>query len=80
LLSLRALVFFGVGMFAAAGILGGFAYLLQRAVGKIFVRALPRPTPRVVLVVSAVAWTLFAVDTAVTFVVARAVYWDVLWR
>jgi hypothetical protein len=44
LVSFRALVFFPVGMFVAAVVLGYFGYGLQRLTAKVFMRVFPVPT------------------------------------
>jgi hypothetical protein len=80
LISFRALVFFPVGMYIAAVVLGSLSYGLQRLSGKAFMRVFPKPTPLAVSIISGFGWVLLALDTTIGFNVASLVYNRVLWR
>jgi hypothetical protein len=80
LVSFRALVFFPVGMYAAAVVLGSLGYGLQRLTAKVFVRVFPKPTHVAVAIVRGFGWVLFVLDTAVGFLAAWTVYNYVLWK
>jgi hypothetical protein len=70
LLSWSALVFFVVGMFAAATIFGVGFYLLQRGVAKVFAT----PTPSVATAIRAIGLVLFIIETVIVYVAASWVF------
>ncbi len=74
LLSWSALVFFVVGMFAAATICGVGFYLLQRGVDKVFAKVVKTPTPSVATAIRAIGLVLFIIETAIVYVAASWVF------
>ena len=73
LLSWSALVFFVVGMFAAATIFGVGFYLLQRAIGKALV-IVKTPTPSVATAIRAIGLVLLIIETVIIYVAASWVF------
>jgi hypothetical protein len=73
LLSWSALVFFVVGMFAAATIFGVGFYLLQRAIGKALV-IVKTPTPSVATAIRAIGLVLLIIETVIVYVAASWVF------
>jgi hypothetical protein len=71
LLSWSALVFFVVGMFAAATIFGVGFYLLQRGIGKALVKVVKTPTPTAI---RAIGLVLLIIETVIIYVTARRVF------
>ena len=74
LLSWSALVFFVVGMFAAATIFGVGFYLLQRGIGKALVKVVKTPTPSVATAVRAIGLVLLIIETVIIYVAASWVF------
>jgi hypothetical protein len=72
LLSWSALVFFVVGMFAAATIFGVGFYLLQRGLGKALVKLVKTPTPNVAS--GSIAWVLLIIETVIIYAAASWVF------
>jgi hypothetical protein len=74
LLSWSALVFFVVGMFAAATIFGVGFYLLQRGIGKALVKVVKTPTPSVATAIRAIGLVLLIIETVIIYVAASWVF------
>ena len=74
LLSWSALVFFVVGMFAAATIFGVGFYLLQLGIGKALVKVVKTPTPSVATAVRAIGLVLLIIETVIIYVAASWVF------
>ena len=74
LLSWSALVFFVVGMFAAATIFGVGFYLLQRGIGKALVKVVKTPTPSVATAIRAIGLVLLIIETVIIYVAANWVF------
>ena len=74
LLSWSALVFFVVGMFAAATIFGVGFYLLQLGIGKALVKVVKTPTPSVATAIRAIGLVLLIIETVIIYVAASWVY------
>lgn len=72
--SWQALVFFLVGMFAAAIIFGAAAYGMQRGLAKILAKAITRPTASIARIISMIGIGFFVIETVVIFFVARWVF------
>jgi hypothetical protein len=71
LLSWSALLFFLVGMFAAAVIFGVAFYLLQRGVAKAVVKMVKAPSSGTATVISASGLALLVVETVIIYLTAR---------
>ena len=74
LLSWSALVFFVVGMFAAATIFGVGFYLLQLGIGKALVKVVKTPTPSVATAIRAIGLVLLIIETVIIYVAASWVF------
>jgi len=75
LISLRALSFFVVGMFAAAIIIGVPAYLLQRAVGKVLMKTVSDPYSEAAInKIKLIGVALLLVQVMVTFVITKLAF------
>ena len=74
LFSVKALLFIVVGMFAAAIVLGGLTYLVQRGIAAILVRTIGFPGPKAIAAIQLLALILFVVNTAITVLAARFVF------
>jgi hypothetical protein len=70
-LSWQAAVFFIVGMFAAAVVFGLAAYLIQRGIAKVLVRAIGEPTARTATFVRVIGLMLHFLETVAVFLIAR---------
>jgi hypothetical protein len=75
--SLSALAFLVVGMFAAAIVIGGGAYLAQRAAGKALVYVVGNPSRLVTVLISGLGVLMFAAEVWVCFRVATWVFHQV---
>ena len=76
--SWQALVFFLVGMFAAAIIFGIAAYGVQRGIAKILAKGITRPTASLAKIVSMIGISLFVVETVVIFLVAQWMFHQIV--
>jgi len=74
LLSWSALVFFVVGMFAAATIFGVGFYLLQLGIGKALVKVVKTPTQSVATAIRAIGLVLLIIETVIIYVAASWVF------
>jgi hypothetical protein len=74
LLSWSALVFFVVGMFAAATIFGVGFYLLQRGLDKALAKIVKAPTPSMASATGSIAWVLLIIETVIIYLTARWVF------
>ena len=72
--SWQSLVFFLVGMFAAAIIFGAAAYGVQRGIAKILAKTITRPTASIAGIISMIGIGLFVIETVVIFIVAKWVF------
>lgn len=70
-LSWQALVFFIVGMFLAAIVFGGAAYVLQRLIGKVFMLVVREPSQGIAGLIGIIGIILFIVETIAVFLTAR---------
>lgn len=73
LFTLKSIAFFVIGMFVAAIIFGGIAYLLRRTLARGFSRLLS-PSPATVVLLTILGFVLTAVDVVLVYVSARLVY------
>lgn len=76
--SWSALVFFVVGMFAAAIVFGVAIYGLQRGLSKALLKVAKVPTPGVVTAIRSIGWVLFFVETVVIYLAASWVFHEIL--
>ncbi len=76
--SWSALVFFVVGMFAAAIVFGVAIYGLQRGLSKALLKVAKVPTPGVVTAIRSIGWVLFVVETVVIYLAASWVFHEIL--
>ena len=76
--SWQALVFFLVGMFAAAIIFGIAAYGVQRGIAKILAKGITRPTASLAKIISVIGISLFVVETVVIFLVAQWMFHQIV--
>lgn len=74
LFSWSAVIFFVVGMFAAAIVFGIAFYLIQRGIAKLLLTLIKEPTPRVASIISSIGWVLLAIETVVIYLVASWVF------
>lgn len=75
LFSLKAIAFLGIGMFAAALLIGIPTYLFQRAIGKILVKTIDDPlSPKAASRIKGIGVALMLLQIAVTFLVTKLAY------
>ena len=74
LFSWSALLFFVVGMFAAAIVFGVGFYLLQRGVAKALLLIVKTPTPGTATMIKSIGWGLLAVETVIIYLTARWIF------
>ena len=75
LISLKALGFFLVGMFAAAIVIGIPAYLLQRAIGKVLMKTVTDPySEATIKKIKFIGVILLLIQVAVTIVITKLVF------
>jgi hypothetical protein len=74
LFTLKSLLFFLVGMFVAALVIGGITYLIQRLIAKIALRFISGPSSTAASVLKLIGYLIFALDVVIAYVFTKVAF------